>query len=364
MMKRMMVAGLGLLMAAVLTSSSPLRAEILEQVLVKVNGDILTKLEFEQRQVAALQRRPEFANGMPNNLEGQRAMEKAIGEMTPDLILDAIEELLLIQRARELNYVLSDEQYKGILDNIKKSNNLTDEAQFQAALKQEGITEAELRRNLERSMMVSQVRNNEVMQKVSVTDEEARAYYEAHATEFTTPAEMTLREILIEVPTSERGVNAAQQDDAKAKAEEIRQRILKGEPFARLAAEVSASPSKANGGLIGPLKSDELAPQLRQLLEKLKVGEVAEVIATTRGFQILKLESRTETRVQTFEQARGAVSERIGEPKSRVALAKYLDGLREQASITWRNDELKRAYDIALERRRQQLAESTTTAAP
>jgi parvulin-like peptidyl-prolyl isomerase len=359
MMKRMMVAGLGLLAVAVLTGSAPLRAEIIDQVLVKVNGDIVTKLEFEERQVSALRGRPEFANGMPTTIEGQRAFEKAVAEMTPDLILDAVEELLLIQRARELNYTLGDEQYKQILESIKKSNNLTDDAQFQAALKQEGITEVELRRNLERSMMVTQVRNNEVMQKVSVTEEEARAYYQAHASEFTTPAELTLREILIEVPTTERGVNVAQQDEAKARADEIRQRLLKGEPFARLAAEVSASPSKANGGLIGPIKSDELAPQLRQMLDKLKVGEVAEVIATNRGFQILKLESRTDTRIQTFEQARGAIGERIGEPKSRVALMKYLDGLREQASITWRNDELKRAYDIALERRRQQLAAST-----
>jgi parvulin-like peptidyl-prolyl isomerase len=354
-----MVAGLGLLTAAVLTSSAPLRAEIIEQVLVKVNGDIVTKLEFEQRQVAALNSRPEFANGVPNTLDGQRAMEKAVAEMTPDLILDAVEELLLIQRARELDYALGDEQYKGILDNIKQSNNITDDAQFQAALKQEGLTEAELRRNLERSMMVSQVRSNEVMQKVSVTEEEARAYYQAHAGEFTTPAEMTLREILIDVPVTDRGVNVAQQDEAQAKAEEIRQRLLAGEPFARLAAEVSASPSKANGGLIGPLKSDELAPQLRQLLEKLKVGEVAEVLATPRGFQILKLESRTDTRIQTFEQARSAINSRIGEPKSRVALMTYLDGLRAQATITFRNDELERAYRMALERRRQQLTAAT-----
>src|SRR5688572_20045290 len=158
MIKRMMAAGFGLLAAAgILTGAVPLRAEILEQVLVKVNGDIVTKTEFEQRQVEALRSRPEFANSNPSNLEMQRAIEKAVGEMTPDLILDAVEELLLVQRARELNYTLSDEQYKGIVEEIRKSNNLTDEAQFQAALKQEGITEAELRRNLERSMMVSQV---------------------------------------------------------------------------------------------------------------------------------------------------------------------------------------------------------------
>ena len=189
MMKRMMAAGLGLLTAAVIvTGTAPLRAEILEQVLVKVNGDIVTKTEFEQRYLTALRNRPEFANATPS-LE----LQKAIAEITPELILEAVEELLLIQRARELNYVLSDEQYKGILDNIKKSNNITEDAQFQAALKQEGLTEADLRRNLERSMMVSQVQRSEVMEKISITDEEARAFYQAHAAEFTTPSEMTLR---------------------------------------------------------------------------------------------------------------------------------------------------------------------------
>ena len=357
MMKRMMLAGFGLLtVAAMLTDAVPLRAEILEQVLVKVNGDIVTKTEFEQRQVAALRNRPEFANNSPNNLEMQRAIEKAVGEMTPDLILDAVEELLLIQRARELSYTLGDEQYKQILDSIKKSNNITNDADFLAALKQEGLTEADLRRNLERSMMVNQVQRNEVMMKISVTEEEARAYYDAHASEFTTPAEMTLREILIEVPVSDRGVNVAQDDQAKARAEEIRQRILKGEPFARLAADVSSSASKANGGLIGPLKADELAPALRQVLDKLKVGELAEVVRTTRGYQILKLESRTDTKVRTFEEARAAIGDRVGETKSRPALQAYIDGLREQASITWRNDELKRAYDLALARRRQAIA--------
>ena len=51
-----------------------------------------------------------------------------------------MDELLLIQRGRELNYALGDAQFKDILDNIKKSNNMTEEAQFQAALKQEGMT--------------------------------------------------------------------------------------------------------------------------------------------------------------------------------------------------------------------------------
>jgi peptidyl-prolyl cis-trans isomerase SurA len=355
MMKRMvMAAGVLLTAAGVLIGTQTLDAEILEQVLVKVNGDIVTKTEFEQRQVSALRSRPEFANTNPTSIE----LQKAISELAPDLILEAVDELLMVQRGRELNYALGDEQFKQILDNIKKSNNLTDEAQFQAALKQEGITEVELRRNLERSMMVTQVQRNEVIEKIGVAEEEARTFYNAHRTEFTTPSELTLREILIEVPSTDKGFNAAQDDEARTKANEIRKRLLAGEPFPRLAAEESASPSKANGGLIGPIKSEELAPQLQQMLEKLKVGDVAEVVRTQRGYQILKLESRTDTKIRTFEEARSSINERVVESKRRAAMQKYLDGLREQATITWRNDELKRAYELALNRRRQQVATS------
>ena len=346
-----MAAAAALVLAAAVPGAS-LRAEILEQVLVKVNGDVVTKSEFEQRQVQMLQSRPEFANVNPTSLE----LQKAIAEITPALILDAVDELLLIQRGRELNYALGDEQFKEILDSIKKSNNITDDTQFQAALKQENMTEADLRRNIERSMMISQVQRNEVMARIAVSDEEARAFYEANRSQFTTPSEMMLREILIEVPATDRGVNVAQDDEAKARAEEVRKRLLAGEPFPRLAAEFSASGSKANGGLIGPFKSDELAPQLQELLGKLKVGDVAEVVRTQRGYQIFKLESRTETKIRTFEEARSAIAERVIEGKRRAALQKYLDGLRQQATITWRNDELKRAYEVALERRREEIA--------
>jgi parvulin-like peptidyl-prolyl isomerase len=351
MTKRLIVPVLAVAVAVFLATGS-VGAEILEQVLVKVNGDIVTKTEFEQRQVSMLRTRPEFANTSPSSLE----LQKAIAEITPELILEAVDELLLVQRGRELNYALGDEQFNQILDQIKKSNNLTDEAQFQAALKQEGLTLADLRRNMERSMMVSQVQRNEVVEKISVTDEEAREYYEAHRSDFTTPAEMTLREILIEVPVTDKGVNVAQDDEARAKAEEVRKRVLGGEPFPRLAAEVSASPSKANGGLVGPIKSDEIAPQLQQLLAKLKVGEVAEPIRTQRGYQILKLESRTDTKIRTFEEARSAITERVVEAKRRVALLKYLDGLRAQADIRWRNTELERAYTQALAKRRADVA--------
>ena len=333
---------------AALAATIPVRAEIIEQVLVKVNGEIITKTEFEARQVAELRNRPELAKANAASLELQRA----IAQIAPDLILNAVDELLLVQRGRESGYALGDEQFARIVEDLRKTQNLEDDARFKEELKQAGLTMSDLRRNFERLMLVQQVTRVEILDKISINDEEARDYYAQHRNEFTAPAEITLREILIEVPASDRGVNVARDDEARASAEEIRKRVLAGEPFPRLAGELSAAPSKANGGLIGPIHSDELAPQLRELLAPMSIGDITGVLRTQRGYQILKLESRTDSTVKSFEAARGEIGNRIGDQKLRGEREKYLDRLRDQATITWRNNELQKAYETALTRRR------------
>jgi len=326
--------------------SLPIRAEIIEQVLVRVNGDILTKGEFEQRQVNALRARQDLTNVSPTSPE----LRQAIQQLTPGLILDAVDELLLTQRGRELGYAMGDEQFRTIVDNIKKQNNLEEESAFQAALKQEGMTLADLRRSLERQMLVSRVQQQEIIGRISISEEEARTYYDANRSAFTTPASLMFREILVAVPTTPQGVNVAVDEAAREKVATLRERAVAGEPFARLAAEASDSGSKANGGLIGPISDDELAPSLKTIVEGLKEGEVSQPLRVARGYQLLRLESRTPGTVKTFEEARGEISDRIGQQKLDVERRRYLTRLREAATIVWRNDELKKAYELALSR--------------
>jgi len=358
MLKRFAVSFVLAATVAFVVSATP-HAEILEQVLVKVNGDIVTKSDLERMQVDFLRQRPDLQNVTAESPE----LQKAVAESTPQLILSAVDELLLVQRGRELGYVMTDDQFKSVLDNIKKDNNIEDDARFQEALKQEGMTLADLRRQLEKNMLETRVQQNEVLAKISVTEDEAHAYYDAHKNDFTTQSEIMLREILVAVPATDRGVNVAQDDAAKAKADDIRHRLLAGEPFARLAGEVSEAPSKANGGLIGPIKVDELAPALQTILGKINVGEVSEVIRTQRGYQLLALESRTETKIKTFDEARQDISDRIAEEKRRGETQKYIEKLRASATITWHNDELKKAYEQALDARKKAL-EADQAAAP
>jgi peptidyl-prolyl cis-trans isomerase SurA len=360
-MKRAVATGVVLAIAIV---GWPLKAEILEQILVKVNGDIITKTEFEQRQVVHLRQ-----TNRSDVLGNDEALKRALVEITPQLIVEAVDELLLLQRGRELGYRLSDEQFTAVLENIKKENNINSEEQFQAALKQEGMTLVDLRRALEKQMVIARVQQVEVLGRINLTEEEERAYYRERPEEFMRSASVTLREILVTVPGATAdgkatepglgaGINVGLEEEAKAKADRAHARITSGEDFTKVAAELSDAPSKANGGLVGPVDVADLAPALQKTLEGLQVGQVAPVLRTTRGFQLIRLESRSDAAPQPFEQVRAQIAEKIVMQRRRGEIEKYLSRLRSEAIIEWKNEDLKKAFDSYLEIRRSSMPTS------
>jgi parvulin-like peptidyl-prolyl isomerase len=337
----------GLAVLALVALAGPMTgsAEIIEQVLVKVNGDIITKTDLERRQISALRERQVD----PKVLQNDEQLRKVLADVTPRVLADAIDELLMLQLGRERNYRLSDEQFNRWLSNLREEQNLQDEQKFLAALKQEGLTVDDLRKNVERQFIISQIQQDEVGSKLQLTEEEARQYYQAHQKEFIEPAAVTLREILIEIPSTtqqgQAGVNVAQADEAEKRAETVRSRITAGEDFGKVAAEVSSAPSRANGGLIGPIVVSELSPTLQQLLAKMKPGDVTEPLRIQRGFQIIKLETSKPAQVQPFDSVRDIVAERVYGERQRNEVRKFLNRVRSQAIIVWKNDELKRAYE-------------------
>ena len=161
---------------------------------------------------------------------------------------------------------------------------------------------------------------------------------------------MTLREILVETPATtqkgQAGINVGQDDDARVRATAIRQRILAGEDFGKVAAEVSAAPSKSTGGLIGPInvRSSRAASESA---ENDEAGQVTQPIRVAKGYQILKLETLKESSVQPFDSVSDLVSERVHADRQRQEVRKFLACVRGQAIIEWKNAELKKAYDRA-----------------
>ncbi len=315
---------------------APVSAEIIERVIVKVNGEIFTKSDLEARQVAALRERG-----------GQQLsdadLKKRVETVTPQLLVDAVDEMLLIQRGKELGYRMADDQFNEILTKLKADNKIETEEQFQAALKQEGMTLTELRKTIERNMIVQRVQQAEVFGHINVSNDEAKKYYENHMTEFTSQPSVTLREILVKVGDG-KNINVGQDEEAKQKAESIRERALKGESFEKLA-ELSDAPSKANGGLLGPVLRSDLDPNFSKTLSTMKVGDVSPVLRTPTGYDIVKLESSTDARVLPFEEARQQIANKVYAGKQQVEFESYIKKLRASAIIDWKVPELKKLYD-------------------
>jgi len=282
-MKKKLFAAAMILAASVV----PMRGDIIEQVLVKVNGDIITKIELEQRQVAALKQKMAGQQIDPETLKNDENLKKALAEVTPAVVVNAIDELLLIQRGRELGLKLSDDQFKSIVANIRKEQGFTDDAKWAQVLTQENMTLEDLRKQLERQMLLEQVQRQEVGSKLSITEEEARQYHARHPEEFTEAASVTLREIFIEVPAGTGGaVSVAQDDEAKKKIEDTRARALKAEDFAAAMTALAALRGPVDAFFDKVLVNSEVSSERDNRLRLLtavrdEMGRVADFSAVT-----------------------------------------------------------------------------------
>src|SRR6266496_3221116 len=125
-----------------LSVGSIARSEILEQVLVKVNGEIFTKSDLETRQVQEIRQRGKQID--LSTPAGNEELRKAIADVTPGLLVSVVDEMLIVQRGKELGYRVSEEQFKQILDNLKTQNKIENDEQLVTALKQENMSMADL----------------------------------------------------------------------------------------------------------------------------------------------------------------------------------------------------------------------------
>jgi parvulin-like peptidyl-prolyl isomerase len=342
------VSGVGIVAAHSQQGQAPAtRPVVLQRVLVKVNGAVFTKTQLEEEQIRALQERNQRQLSQLD-LQSDEKLRAMLIEITPQILANVVDDLILLQRGRELGIKPSEEQFNAWVTSIKTDNSL-DDAAFKVALEQQGMTIDLLRKQFFDESLKRGVAEAEVRPRMTITEEEARQYYRAHAEDFMTPSLLTLREIFVAVPTQNIGgqdqFSAAADEAALAKITAARERALKGEDFAALVAEYSESGSKANGGLVGPVNLNELAESLRTRLAPLKTGDIDEPIRTPKGYQLLKVESRPESTLEPFDKVRNDIGIRVSEARLQELMSEYLDGMRAQAIIEWKDEELQKMYE-------------------
>ena len=326
-------------------ASSAGRSVVLERVLVRVNGEIFTQSQLVRRQTEAIRTR----NVDARNISDANVL-RLLNEVTPEVLVDTVNEMLMVQRGRDLGVKFSDEAFKEGVENIKKDNKL-DDAGLKQVMAQEGLTMDELRENFENTYMVRQVQSEEIFRRMHVTEEELRQYYNAHKDQFTTPENITLRELFVAAsiaPGAE--VTPAANATAKAKVDAIRARAVAGEDFATLIKTMSDAPNKAAGGLIGPLNLNDINPSVKDAVVKLKAGEISQPLEMPRGgYEIFKMESRETPVLQTFEKVKPEIEQKIRESRLDAEQDKLLARLRGQAVIEWKDDSYKQLYEKRIE---------------
>ena len=164
----------------------------------------------------------------------------------------------------------------------------------------------------------------------------------------TTP-QITLREITVTVPVTAQGVNVAQDDEAKAKAEDVRKR--RSSPASRSRGWPADFSDSAVEGQRRPGRSAQPRRSLRELqkaIAGLKTGDVTPVLRTARGYQIIKIESLSDSTTKPFEDAKDEIADKIANGKRQGEYVKFIAKLRAEAIIDWKNDEIKKAYEVGL----------------
>jgi parvulin-like peptidyl-prolyl isomerase len=296
---------------SLLVLAAPAGAEIVERIVAKVNGDIITQTEFEARQVAAVQ----MARVEPRQIEAFLRANNA------RLLQEAIDELLLAQRAADLNMRLRPEYIKEVIEGIKKENNLASDEQLQEQLRREGMSLDDLKRNIERSILRRQVLSRELEPKLAVTDADARADYDARKQEYVRAPAVKLQEILVPPAGGE------------TRAREIVARARVGEDFAALARTYSASHTGAEGGELGWLAKGEMNAQIEKVAFDLEPGQVSDPVRVGSSFLILKLVEARAGHTTPFEEVKEEIKKRLGQERGNREYEAYLAGLRKSAIV-------------------------------
>jgi parvulin-like peptidyl-prolyl isomerase len=291
-------------------------AEIIERVVAKVNGQIITLSEFQSRQISAAQ----GARVEPENVGAFLRQNNA------RILQEAIDEILILQKAEDSGIQAPPQWVDESIEGIRKDNNITSDEQFQEALAREGLTLAELRQNIERGVVRRIIMEREIRPKIEATESELRAEYEKlKATEFTKPATVSLQEILVSEEAG--GAALARQIVDKARA---------GEDFAALAKTHSSAPSRAHGGDVGQLAQGEMNPDLEKVAFALAVGSVSDPIPVEGGYRVIKVTAKTSGSTTPYEAAKDRVHDRLMMARFEKAYEAYVQELRKNASVELR----------------------------
>lgn len=286
-----------------------------EKKVATVNGEAVTKSQFERR-LATVQNYYESNMGIKFEEESGAEMLKNLQEMVLDQM---VTEHLLLQEARKQGIKVDKEEVKNQIEQDKLMVG-GQEVYLEILKNQLKMTETEYQAEVEKQIMVEKLYEQVVAGQV-VSDEEIQKYYQENQAQFAVPEQIRARHILVAT---------------EKEANDIIQQLKAGADFGQLAVEKSIDPSaKENKGDLDYFSKDaQFVAEFKDAAFKLKVGEMTQKpVKTEFGYHVIKVEDKKAARQQTLDEVKTSITEELKSNKESEKFQQYVEDLRKQAKI-------------------------------
>ena len=268
----------GSLLACLLIASAPASSQAsiqeLDAIVAVVNDDVVVRSELNTEIDLILPQMQKAGTTPPPRSQ----LEKQVLDR---LILKRLQD----QRARDLGIQVEEATLNEALTNIAQRNGLSLE-ELQSTLEAGGIRFADFREDTRSQIVTSRLQNQEVVNKIQVTDQEIDRFLERESSRLIEREQVRLQHILIALPEN---ANPAQFQAAEAKAALLVTRLRGGEDFAKVAAAESDGRNALQGGDLGWFEMGAVPSLVSELAFTMAEGEISDPLSSPSGYHIIKL---------------------------------------------------------------------------
>ncbi len=295
---------------------------IVDQIVAKVNGDIVSQDEVERYT------KEMNAQLKAQGLSGSQYREE-LSSHEKNVLRDRIDELLLTQKGKELNINVDSEASK-YMANLQRQAGIVDPDKFHDYIRQQsGMSYEDFLSEAKNQMLTREVIGQEVGRHINISDKEVQDYYDAHKSEFIRDEKVFLSEILI----STQGKDPAAVVAAEKKAKQVAAEADKGERFTDLARDNSDAATSKDGGFLGSYKKGELSTEIEAAVWSKPKGFITQPIKLPTGFDIFRVDDHTKQGLAPLADVKTEIENQLYGPKMQPKVREYLTDLRKQAFL-------------------------------
>ena len=309
---------------AVLLISAPAAAGVADRIVAVVNGEVITLSELHRAFAP-------YAAHIEANYKGPDK-EAFLKQNQAAFLQRMIDQMLIEQEAKKPGVgiaAVKDEEVMGMVKDMLAKNRLTMQ-DYLKKLAEEGKTLESAKQEIRGQMLRMRLLRREVQSRILVTDEEIGEYYDKHREDYEGREAVHIRQIFLPVPE---GADSGARDRVRAEANQLRERILKGERFEVMAARYSRGPAAAEGGDIGFVERGVMMPEVEKAAFSLPVGEVSEVLETEAGFLLLVVVDKKGAGLKPLPVVRDEIKAKIEDEKVNKKYDEWMAELRKKSFI-------------------------------